>query len=138
MGKVNSLGQASFEYLLVVLGFFAMMGVIIPVMIDSTNSFLSSSDELLAKRISSELSETASLFTFLADGSKKEFNYFPAKEILVYSNSGEIVFEANKKQFFVKNIAGQFFPKETFSAGFTVFIKKENGKLVFDVQKKES
>jgi hypothetical protein len=125
--------QVSLEYMLLLCAFFAMLAFVLPVMIDSTNSFLSSSDVVLAKRIADEVNEEVSLFSFLADGSSKSFEYFPAKSIIVYSRKTSIVFEANGKEFLSDFASTQFFPKKEFSSKLSFILKKEGGKVLFEI-----
>jgi hypothetical protein len=92
-------GQVSIEYLLLFAAFFAVLGISLPVLGYSVDAFLTSSDILLAKKISSDLTESISLFSYLSNGSSKTISYFPAKEINFYENGGNLVIGAGEKSF---------------------------------------
>ncbi|MEI7961754.1 MAG: hypothetical protein WCI04_05455 [archaeon] len=117
-------GQSSLEYLLILAAFFAVFGIIFPVIVSSSEQFMGAEDVLLAKRIASEVEEKSSLFAFVGDGSKWEFVYYPIKEITVFSQGEKVIFESQGKQFVSVTNSPQFIVRESFSSKFKIVISK--------------
>ena len=114
----------SLEYLLLLAAFFAVLGIVLPVVSTSAQQFLDSSDALLAKRIAGDVTEKASLLAFLAGGSQFSLEYFPAKGISIYSQGTNIFFESAGKQFVAESGSQQLMVKETFTKKFKIIISK--------------
>ncbi len=133
---MSSRAQSSIEYLLLLTAFFGVLGVMLPVMSQTTQSFLSAGDELLAKRISNDLNEQVSLMKFLGDGSIKQFDYFASKSITVSSRGTSILFSSGEKEFPVEMGVVQVFPKQEFNGKFVITIQKlSNGLKVTAFEK---
>jgi hypothetical protein len=126
--------QVSLEYLLLLAAFFSAFAVLLPVISDSAKNFLYASDVVLAKRISSEVTEQVSLMAFLGDGSAKKFEYFPSKSIVVFSRGNGVVFSAQGKEFFSDCGSPQLLVKQEFEANFSVSLSRDNGRVVVSAE----
>jgi len=126
---MRSRAQSSIEYLLLLAAFFGVLGVMLPVMSQTTQSFLSASDELLAKRISNDLTEQVSLMKFLGEGSIKQLEYFASKSITVSSRGTAILFSGGDKEFSVELGVVQVFPKQEFNGKFVVTVQKFSNEI---------
>jgi hypothetical protein len=125
--------QVSLEYLLLFAAFFAALAVLLPIMNQTSMQFLSASDSLLAKRIASEVSEQISLMSFLSDGSKKVFEYYPIESISVYSQGNNIFFASKEKAYSVQTNSTQFIQKVDFNSKFFVLVQKDKNKVIIEV-----
>ncbi|MCX6803636.1 MAG: hypothetical protein NTY48_03625 [Candidatus Diapherotrites archaeon] len=114
--------QVSLELIILFAAFFGMLALILPVMSSSLGALIESSDASLARRISIEIADASSLMGFLAEGSVKEFDYYPAKSISVYSSGSQVVFESASKKFFAETGFSQSIPKEDFSSKFIITV----------------
>ena len=123
-------GQASLEYLLVLAGFFAIFAALLPSIAGSIHAFTSAQDAVLAKQISGTLQGQARLFGFLADGSKKTFEYSPTDSIAIWSLQNKVMVSSGEREFEVKTNHVQNIPKQEFTEKFAVEIEKVNGKTV--------
>jgi len=121
---MRSRAQSSIEYLLLLAAFFGVLGVMLPVMSQTSQAFLLAGDELLAKRISSDLTEQISLMKFLGDGSTKQIEYFASKSISISSKGNQILLSAGEKEFVVETKSIQILPKQEFSGKFFLTIQK--------------
>ena len=111
--------QASIDYLLVLLGFFAALAIILPSINHASQSFLYASDAITAKQIADDIQTQSSLIHFLGNGSKKTFEYNSIKEIGFKINERKAIISSNSKSFeailpnkfilFDKNFSGKFF-----------------------------
>ena len=135
---MRSRAQSSIEYLLLLAAFFGVLGVMLPVMSQTTQGFLFAGDELLAKRISSDLTEQVSLMKFLGEGSTKQFEYFPSKSIIVSSRGNALLFSAGEKEFSVDLGGIQVFPKQEFSGKFFLTIQKKSSGVQVTIFGEES
>lgn len=121
--------QASVEYLILLAAFFAVLGLILPVISSSVQGLLFSSDVLLAKKIAGDLQEKASLFAFLADGSRVSLEYIPAKGVFVYSRGTKIICEAGGKRFEAETGSQQLVVKEPLAKKFKIIVEKKLGSV---------
>ena len=121
--------QASLEYLLLFAAFFAALAVLLPIINQTSQQFLSASDTLLAKRITEEVSEQISLMNFLSDGSKRVFEYYPVKTISVYSKGSNVFFTSTEKLYSVETNTIQLIPKTDFNYKFVVLLQKDKNKI---------
>ncbi|MFA6064724.1 MAG: hypothetical protein WCW44_03220 [archaeon] len=135
---MRSRAQSSIEYLLLLAAFFGVLGVMLPVMSQTTQGFLSAGDELLAKRISSDLTEQVSLMKFLGEGSTKQFEYFPSKSITVSSRGNEVLFSAGENEFPVDLGEIQVFPKQELTGKFFLIIQKKLGRVQINILEESS
>lgn len=117
-------GQSSLEYLILVTVFFSILGIVLPVASNTVDSFLAASDDLLAKQIFEDLSESISLMNFLGEGSEKTFEYHPIKNISFSSSATKVIISTDSKSFEVETNSIQVIPKTTFEKSFFVTIKK--------------
>jgi uncharacterized protein (UPF0333 family) len=117
-------GQVSIEYLLLFAAFFAVLGISLPVLGYSVDAFLISSDVLLAKKISSDLTESISLFSHLSNGSSKTISYFAAKEIKFYENGANLVVSAGEKSFEIELGGAKLASGGSYSRAFEVKLTK--------------
>lgn len=122
----NQKGQSSLEYLLIVTAFFLILGIVLPVASSTVDSFLSASDDLLAKSIANELNENISLMSFLGEGSVKEFNYSPIESISFSSIGTKVIISTKVKSFEVETKFVQIIPKTTFEKNFSLILSKTN------------
>ncbi len=126
-------GQVSIEYLLLFAAFFGVLGISLPVMGYSVDAFLISSDILLAKKISSDLNESISLFSFLADGSSKSLYYFAAKEINFSENTGTLFISVGEKSFDIGLGGAKILGMGSYSGAFEVKLAKIRGLIEIEI-----
>jgi len=103
-----------------------MLGIIIPIASTTVNSFLSISDDLLAKSIFTEISENISLMSFLGEGSIKVFEYSPIKGISFSSTGTKLNIFTESKSFEVETNYLQIIPKTLFEKNFSIVLEKTN------------
>ena len=130
---MNTKAQVSVEYMLLLAAFFGILAITLPVTMQTAQDFLSSSDNLLAKRISEELKEEINLQTFLGNGSSKIMEYSPAKTLTIYSQGSQVVIEGKGKTYLVETSFPQLIIRQELSTKFIVQVKKENGKIIVSV-----
>lgn len=124
--------QSSLEYLLILAAFFGVLGVMLPIIFQTTNAFLSAGDDLLAKRIFDEATEQISLMNFLGDGSSKTFEYSPVQSISIYSQGNEVVIKSKNREYKVDCSSPQLILKQDLNKPFSInFEKNGNNVLVF-------
>ena len=128
--SLNQKGQSSLEYLLIVTAFFSILGIILPVASSTVNSFISTTDDLLAKSISEELSENISLMSFLGEGSIKTFEYFPSKSISFSSTGTKLNILTESKNFEVETNYVQVIPKVLFEKNFLIILEKKDKGII--------
>jgi len=134
-GLMNSKAQSSLEYLLLLASFFAVLGLVLPVISATTQSFLGAEDDLLAKHISQEVQEQVNLMAFLGNGSVKQLEFIPAKFIRLYSSGNELFIESENKKFNVTFSTPQLILKQEFSGKFLIkILKNQNTVQVFVIQ----
>jgi hypothetical protein len=121
---MKPMAQSSLEYLLLLASFFAMLGLVLPVISSTTQGFLSAEDDLLAKHIFEEVQEQVNLMVFLGNGSEKQLEFIPAKFITFSSSGNELIIESENKKFEVIFPNPQLIPKEEFSKKFFINIYK--------------
>ncbi|MFA5125544.1 MAG: hypothetical protein WC462_00895 [archaeon] len=127
--------QSSLEYLLLLAAFFAVLGLVLPVISNTTQSFLSAEDDLLAKHIYEEVQEQVNLMSFLGNGSVKQLEFVPAKFITLYSSGNDLFIESENKKFSVVFPSPPLIPKQEFSGKFLIrILKNKNDVQVFVVQ----
>ncbi len=119
---------------MILTAFFASLGIILPIIENSTNSFLLISDTILAKNISEGLKEQCNLFNYSGNGSSKEYIYLPSKMIKIKSDAKIITISTGKNNskeytFYCKN-SGVF--EKNFESKFIITISKENNLIVID------
>ena len=102
-------------------------------LLQTAQDFLSSGDNLLAKRISEELKEEINLQTFLGNGSSKIMEYSPAKTLVIYSQGSQVIIEGKGKTYLVETSFPQLIVRQELSTKFIVQVKKENDKIVISV-----
>jgi len=122
----NQKGQSSIEYLLLVTAFFSVLGIVLPVASSTVDSFLSTSDDLLAKSIANELNENISLMSFLGEDSVKTFEYSPIKNISFSSSGSKLNISTESKVFEVETNSVQIIPKTSFEKNFSITLLKTN------------
>ena len=127
---LNTCAQSSLEYLLLLAAFFACLGLALPIMFQTTQDFLSTEDDLLAKRISNTLTEQVNLMQFLGDSSQKSFEFIPLKSISIYSKSSELIIETKNKSFSVDFHSPQLILKQEFANKFIINLKKVGGNII--------
>ncbi len=123
-------GQVSIEYLLLFAAFFAVLGVVLPAVSFSVDAFFVSSDFLIAEKVLSDASETISLFSFLSDGSRKSFVYYPSKSIVFFQEGGFLVVSAGDKNVRLGLEGAKFFGEGEYFGGFEVVFEKNQGEVV--------
>ena len=128
--SLNQKGQSSLEYLLIVTAFFSILGIVLPVASSTVTSFMNTTDDLLAKSISQELSENISLMSFLGEGSVKTFEYFPTKGISFSSIGTKLNIFTESKNFEVETNYVQVIPKVLFEKSFSVILNKTNKGII--------
>ena len=128
--SLNQKGQSSLEYLLIVTAFFSILGIVLPVAFSTVNSFLSTTDDLLAKSISEDLVENISLMSFLGEGSIKTFEYFPSKSISFSSTGTKLNILTESKNFEVETNYVQVIPKVLFEKNFLIILEKKDKGII--------
>jgi len=123
--------QVSLEYLLLLAAFFGALALILPAISFSVNEFYSSNDTILAKNVSEQIKEQINLFSFLGDGSKKVFDFFPSQKIVLYSNNQSIFVSSSKKEFEIIFPNKQNFSRKEFNSKFFIQIEKKGSEIVF-------
>lgn len=132
--KFGSKAQFSLEYLLVLLAFFGALAVIIPSISFASQQFFSANDTVSAKIIVDTIKQDCSLFSFLGDGSKKEFSFLVSEKIELSSNGNIFSIKTLQKEFSFECKSNKFsFESEK---PFLIFLEKKEGTLVFDFQEK--
>lgn len=124
-------GQVSLEYLLILVSFFAVLSLIIPVMFFSINQIFLVIDTINAREISSIIEKNDELFLFLSNNSLKRFEFNPVNKINISILNNKIIVGSGEKEF--KVIVNDFQEKfeKTFSKKFYLEIKKENNTSKF-------
>ncbi|MFA6269278.1 MAG: hypothetical protein WCW13_04270 [archaeon] len=117
-------GQSSLEYLIILAAFFGVLALVLPVITESTQGFLSASDDMLAKRIAEETTNQISLMSFLGEGSEKTLAYSPIKQITVYSQNNDFFVETQNKKYSVTFSSPQLVLKQDFNSKFNLTFKK--------------
>lgn|GEM_PF-1035905 len=131
LGQKKNKGQSSIEYLLVLTAFFASLGIILPIIENSTDSFFLISDTILSKNIAEELEEQCNLFNYSGNGSSKELIQSPSKLIKIKSDGKTITISPTNDfgedyTFVCKN--NSVFEK-SFETKFKIIILKENDSI---------
>jgi hypothetical protein len=121
---MRSCAQSSIEYLLLLAAFFGVLGVMLPVMSSTTQSFIEASDNLLAKKLSQDLAEQISLMSFLGNGSVKQIDCFSSKGIFISSQGNNVIFSVGEKEYLVNTGSVQVIPKQEFNGKFSLKIQK--------------
>ena len=124
-------GQVSLEYLLIFAGFCSALLIIIPTINFVTNNLFITNDTLLAKNISETIFEQEALFSFLENGSRKEFVFSPVKEINVSIVNNEIKISTLQKEFVVNTKDSQEFSNNIFNSKFYLIVEKKQNKTTF-------
>ncbi len=126
--------QVSLEYLILVAAFFSALLIIIPSITFVVNDFLLINDSLLLKQISEKVLEQDSLFSFLSDGSRKEFEFVPAQEITLKTINNNFILSNPKKSIIVELFATQNNVEKKFDSKFRLIIEKSNNqtKIFFE------
>ena len=119
--------QVSLEYLLILAAFFSALAIALPAINYSIDQFAQANDVLLAKDISEKLGEQLSLFDFLADGSRKTFEFVPTRKILISMQNKQLVIATEQKSFTLQTNSLQAFSKE-FNSKFEITLAKVNNK----------
>lgn len=130
MGKA----QSSLEYLIILASFFCVLGIILPIIFQTTNGFLLAGDDFLAKRIASNLSEEINLITFLGNGSMRTFEYVPINGITLYSSGNFIIIETKNRQHKINVFSAQVLLKQEYTSKFWVDVSKIEGKIRIGVR----
>lgn len=127
-------GQVSLEYLILIAAFFSALLIIIPTINLIVNDFLIMNDSLLLKQISEKISEQDKLFVFLGDGSRKEFEFFSTKEILLKTSGKNFILSNSKTNLSVLLYSNQITNEKNFDSKFKIIIEKINGetKILFE------
>jgi len=124
-------GQVSLEYLLILAGFCSALLIIIPTINFVTNNLFITNDTLLAKDISKTIYTQDSLFSFLENGSKKEFVFSPVKELSISKTNYEIKISTIQKEFVIPTKDIQEFQNEVFNSKFYLVVEKKLDKTIF-------
>lgn len=135
----NSLGkraQVSLEYLILVTAFFSSLMIIIPSAMFVANEFLNLNDSLLLKQVSETIVEQDSLFSFLANGSRKEFFFTPTKEVVVKVVDKKLFLFNNQKNIEVGLVFSQPFFEKKFDSEFLLILEKQSNKTIISFKEK--
>ena len=119
--------QVSLEYLLILAAFFSALAIALPAINFSVAQFVQANDTMLAKNISQKLEEQFSLFEFLADGSKKTFEFVPTKDISISMQNNQLTVFTKQKSFIIQTNSKQNFSHE-FDSKFEIILTKTKGK----------
>ncbi|MDD4128177.1 MAG: hypothetical protein PHY04_00370 [Candidatus ainarchaeum sp.] len=130
----NAKGQVSLEYLLIVTAFFSILLIVLPIAVNTMDSFLFASDDLTAKSIVSELNENISLMNFLGEGSSRVFDYSPLKGLTIYSIGSKLIIQTESNNFEVETFSPQLIQKTFFDSKFSITLKKSSKGIVVQVQ----
>ncbi|MDD3084086.1 MAG: hypothetical protein PHP82_03625 [Candidatus ainarchaeum sp.] len=134
--KMEKKAQISLEYLIIITAFFSSLLIIIPSINFIVNDFLFVNDSLLMKQISEKISEQDKLFLFLSDGSRKEFEFVPAKDITLKTINNEFILSNPKKTIIINLSSKQNFFEEKFNSKFVIIIEKQNNETKIFFSKK--
>jgi len=121
-----SKGQVSIEYLLLFAAFFAVLGISLPVISYSVDAFFVSSDVILAKKVSSDLNESISLFSFLSNGSSKSLSYVSSKGIGFSQKGGVLAVSVGEKSFGVELNGAKIVGSGNYLGTFEIRISKNS------------
>ncbi len=125
--------QASIDYLLVMLGFFAALAIILPSITQASQSFLSASDSITAKQIADDIQAQSTMLSFLGNGSKKTLEYNSIKEININASGNKIIISTESKIFEAILPNDFVFKDKNFSGKFFVELSKENDLVKINV-----
>ncbi len=120
--------QVSLEYLLILAAFFSVFSIILSSVLFAMDSFNSAQDTILAKQISEKISEQVKMFSYLGNGSKKEFEFLPINKITIYSEGTKIIISSEQKSFEIETQFQQKIPNTIFSEKFKIILEKNNNK----------
>lgn len=126
-------GQVSLEYLLILVSFFAILSLILPIIFFSINQVFVVMDTINAREISNIIGQNDELFLFLSNNSLKKFEFNPVNEIKIIVENNVIIVGSSEKEFKVLLNDSQEKFEKTFFNKFYLEIKKENNisKFIF-------
>tara|TARA_Y100000310_G_C20702563_1_gene831297 strand:+ start:9429 stop:9824 length:396 start_codon:yes stop_codon:yes gene_type:complete len=131
---MNSKGQLSIEFLLLLVAVLAFLSVFTSAFSDLEQSSLFAIDVQNAKRFVNELNNSAKTLSLLGEGSEKYFSYKIITEwelsnspavLTIYSESGKNISLQISESIFLKS-------SKKFKNKLNLVLRKENGKLILD------
>lgn len=126
--KINA--QVSLEYLLILASFFSVFSIILSSVVFAMDSFNSAQDTIFAKQISEKVSEQVQMFSYLGNGSRKEFEFSPHNKISFHSEGTKIIISSEQKSFEIETLFQQNIQKTIFSEKFKIIIEKNNDRTI--------
>ncbi len=132
--KKSRKAQVSLEYLILITAFFSSLAILIPSINFVATNFFSANDFMMLKQISETLNEQEQLFEFLADGSRKKFEFAPAREITINLNKNQLELSTGSKKITNNLSYSQENFEKTFETKFFMIIEKQNNmtKIFFE------
>ncbi len=127
--------QVSLEYLLVIAIFFSSLLIIIPSMSSASQQLLIANDTILAKQISELIQQEDNMFSLLADGSSKQYEFVPSNYLKIKIENNNFEISSKQKKFSINLNSVQLFAEQEFSSKFIIQIKRENNQTTFILSK---
>lgn len=130
--------QVSLEYLLVIAVFFSALLIIIPSISNASQQLLVANDTILAKQISDLIQQEDNMFSLLADGSSKQYEFIPSNYLKIKMKNNTFEISSKQKAFLINLNSVQVFAEQEFSSKFIIQIKKEKNQTTFILSKLQS
>ncbi|MFH1235184.1 MAG: class III signal peptide-containing protein [Candidatus Diapherotrites archaeon] len=129
-GRVSQKGQLSLEFLLIMAGFVLALAVFAPIALKSAKAALFALEVQRAQDFLSEFKSSASVVSFLADGTVKEVKANALKEWLFEAGNGTAKITVESEALGRKKTLSEKIP-----ACVPEFSKKINGKTALRLEK---
>jgi len=129
-----SKAQSSLEFLLVLAALLSALMLILSSFSFATSAFKSAGDAALASSIAKKLQTELEAFRFLADGSKKSFEFSPLEKITLSSSGTKVSIEGGESSFSAETFSTQSIQETSFEKKFVVLIEKSGGKAVISAR----
>jgi uncharacterized protein (UPF0333 family) len=130
MNAKKAKGQISLEFLLIITVFFSSLLIILPTINYSSQQIMQANDIILSKQIFQITEKEVQQFAFLADGSRKEFEFIPTKEIMLETKSNTFKISTQNKSFSLTLPNNQINSIKSFSKKFKIIIEKIKGNTI--------
>jgi virulence-associated protein VagC len=113
-----------------------VFAIMLPSVSYAIDSFNSAQDTVLAKQISEKISEEASMFYYLGNGSKKELEFFSQNKIVIHSEGTKIIISSAQKSFESETFFNQNISETQFQQKFFLIVEKKENQTVVSATSK--
>ncbi|MEK6959410.1 MAG: hypothetical protein AABW59_05195 [archaeon] len=120
--------QSSLEFLLVLAALLSALALILSSFSFAMGAFKSAGDASLASSIARQVQAESEAFRFLADGSKKSFEFSPLEKITIASSGTKVSFVGGESSFEADTFSQQSV-QGIFEKSFVILIEKSGGKV---------